>query len=121
VSQKKSVRTALSAPAPLKRERRASVRCDCNAKGTCQTLAQRQESPWKAMVLNISCQGIGVLLGRRFEPGTLLTIELTESSAQRQRLLLARVAHATPQPEDKWLIGCTLINPLDEEELHELL
>jgi hypothetical protein len=121
VFQKASVTSASSAPVPLKRERRASVRRDSNAKGTCQTLSQRHESTWEATVRNISLTGIGLLLARRFEPGTLLAIELTETSEQRQRLLVARVAHATLQPDDKWLIGCAFMSPLHDEELQELL
>lgn len=121
VSQTTPKRTARLAPAPSLRDRRATIRFASNARGTCQTLSQRQESSWEAAVQNISCQGIGILLIRRFEPGTVLAIELTESSKQRQRLLLARVAHATPQPEGKWLIGCILINPLDEDDLQQLL
>jgi len=72
-------------------------------------------------VRNISCEGIGLLLGRRFEPGALLSIELTESTGDRQRLLLARVAHATQQADGKWLVGCTLVNPVTEEEIQVLL
>lgn len=113
--------TAQSAPAVLKGERRASVRYESNAKGSCQTLSLHRESAWEATVRNISCDGIGLLLGRRFEPGALLSIELTESSQERQRLLLARVAHATPQPDGKWLVGCTLLNPLGEDEIQTLL
>jgi hypothetical protein len=122
LSQTTPVRTAQIKPAALKGERRASVRFDANAKGTCQTLSVRHESAWEATVRNISCQGIGILLGRRFEPGAVLTIELTTSTEERQRLLLARVAHATFQAdENKWLIGCTLLSPLSEDEIQELL
>ncbi|MGH7169262.1 MAG: PilZ domain-containing protein [Gemmataceae bacterium] len=113
--------TAQSAPAALKGERRVSVRFESNTKGSCQTLSIRRESAWEATVRNISCEGIGLLLGRRFEPGALLAIELTESSEGQQRLLLARVAHATAQPDGKWLIGCILVNPLGEDEIPTLL
>lgn len=122
LSQTPPARTAQSSQAAHKRERRASVRFESNARGTCQTLSVRQESTWEATVRNISSQGIGILLGRRFEPGALLTIELTTSTEDRQRLLLARVTHATFQPDDqKWLIGCILLSPLGEDEIQELL
>ena len=32
-------------------------------------------------------------------------------------LLLARVAHSTPQPEGGWLVGCELLDPVAGEEL----
>lgn len=121
VPQPTTAMTAQSAPAALKGERRVSVRFESNTKGSCQTLSIRRESAWEATVRNISCEGIGLLLGRRFEPGALLAIELTESSEGQQRLLLARVAHATAQPDGKWLIGCILVNPLGEDEIPTLL
>lgn len=120
VPQPSTAITASAAPEAPTRERRASVRFESNAKGTCQTVSVHRESAWEATVRNISCGGIGLILGRRFEPGALLSIELTESIEGRQRLLLARVAHATPQPEGKWLIGCTLVNPLDVDEIQAL-
>ena len=88
LSQTTPAMTAQSSSAALKSERRVSVRFESNVKGTCQTLSVRQESTWEATVRNISCQGVGILLGRRFEPGALLTIELTTSTEDRQRLLL---------------------------------
>jgi hypothetical protein len=121
VSQPITPMTAQSASSAQPRERRVSVRFDSNAKGSCQTLSVHREMAWEATVRNISCEGIGLLLGRRFEPGALLAIELTESSEGRQLLLLARVAHATQQPEGSWLVGCTLMNPLSEDEIANLL
>lgn len=121
VPEPSTAMTAQSAQAAPDRERRVSVRFESNAKGTCQTLSMHRESSWEATVRNISCEGIGLLLGRRFEPGALLSIELTESTGDRQRLLLARVAHATQQAEGKWLVGCTLVNPVTEEEIQALL
>lgn len=113
--------TTAAAPAAGKRERRASVRFQSNAKGSCQTLSVQRETAWEATVRDISGQGVGLLLNRRFETGVLLAVELTEPVEGRQRLLLARVVRAVPQPEGNWLIGCTLITPLGEDEVRALL
>ncbi|HTU90181.1 MAG TPA: PilZ domain-containing protein [Gemmataceae bacterium] len=113
--------TPQAVPAASKGERRASVRLQSNAKGSCQSLSMQRETHWEATVRDISCQGIGLLLTRRFEPGALLAIELTEANEERKRLLLVRVARAVPQPEGRWLIGCTLANPLTEDEVRLLL
>ena len=64
---------------------------------------------WEAIVRNISSDGIGLLLGRRFEPGVLLAIEVTDKNDGPMPLLLARVIHATARPEGGWLIGCCLV------------
>lgn len=108
-------------PADNKKERRACVRLESQARGSCQSLSMQREADWEAKVRDISCTGVGLLLPRRFEPGALLTIELTEAAEGRRRLLLARVARAVPQSEGHWLIGCTLANPLTEDEVHLLL
>jgi hypothetical protein len=121
VSQPATAMTAPSVSSARTQERRASVRFESNAKGSCQTLSVHRETAWEATVRDISCDGIGLLLGRRFEPGALLAIEVNEGNEGRKRLLLARVAHATQQPEGHWLIGCTLVNPLTKDEIQLLL
>ncbi len=110
-------KTGRTAP---KVERRASVRLHCDAKGHCQSVSLQREPPWQANVRDISCTGIGLLLPRRFERGTLLTVELGEAAAGQTHLLLARVVHATAQPEGNWLIGCALTSPLTEDEVQLL-
>ena len=51
-----------------------------------------------------------------FEPGAVLTIELTTATEERQRLLLARVDHATFQPEDKNRYRLDFADRLGEDE-----
>jgi hypothetical protein len=107
-------------PAARKVERRASIRLQGDAKGHCQSVSLQRESAWEAIVVDISCSGIGLLLPRRFEGGALLTIELTEATAGQTHLLLVRVVHATPQPEGNWLLGCALMTALTEDEVQLL-
>jgi hypothetical protein len=75
---------------------------------------------------DLSASGIGFILHRRFDPGTLLTIELerpkrdsrrSESPVATWGQLPARVLHATPQPDGYWRLGCALVQALSEEEL----
>ncbi|SRR5581483_3581515 len=101
-------------------ERRASVRFQSNAKGHCQSLSLQRESAWEAVVRDISCTGIGLSLPRRFERGTLLTIELTDTTGGQTHLLLARVVHSTAQPEGNWLVGCALTSSLTDDEVQLL-
>jgi hypothetical protein len=63
---------------------------------------------------------VGLVLDRRFEPGTLLIIELSEKAKGRVRALGVRVVHAT-QRETRWIIGCKFVSPLNEEELQTLV
>ena len=121
MSQLPPVALDKTVPAAQKMERRASVRLKSNAKGHCQSLSLQREMSWEAVVRDISSSGIGLLLPRRFEAGTLLTIELTETAEGKKHLLIARVVHATPQPEGNWLVGCTLASSLAEDEVQLLL
>ncbi len=120
MSQQSSARPGPSPPPNPKAERRASVRYQSNLKGSCQTLSAHRETSWEATVRDISPEGIGLLLNRRFEPRAVLSIELIDSRDERPRLLLARVIHATALPEGGWLIGCELVSPLSDEEVDAL-
>jgi hypothetical protein len=87
----------------------------------CQPLAARgdDEIVWQATVNNISAGGIGLLLQRRFEPGTGLAIELPD--ADFTYTVFVRVIHALAQPNGRWLLGCSFVTPLSEERLNALL
>jgi hypothetical protein len=67
-------------------------------------------------VQDISRGGLGLIVDRRFEPGTLITVDLP-LVPECPRPLLARVVHATAHPEGGWLVGCALFDLLPEEEL----
>ena len=120
MSQLPPVALNKTGPTAPKVERRASIRLQCDAKGHCQSVSLQRESAWEARVRDISCNGIGLLLSRRFERGTLLTIELAETTTGQTRLLLARVVHATAQPEGNWLLGCALTTSLTGDEVQLL-
>lgn len=121
MAQSTTVSPPQAGSAVPKGERRACVRLQSSAKGSCQSLSMQRETNWDALVRDISCSGIGLVLPRRFEPGALLAVELSEAPEGRTRLLLARVARAVSQTEGHWLIGCTLANPLTEDEVQLLL
>lgn len=107
-------------PTPTPGERRATVRYQSAAHGSCQTLSTRRESDWNAAIRDISRTGIGLLLGRRFEPGALLSVEVMDPSEGQTRLLVARVVHATARAEGGWLIGCALAHALTDDEVASL-
>jgi hypothetical protein len=102
-------------------DRRAYVRHHCNIETFSQPGEGRLDQVWwPAKVRNISAGGIGLFMGRRFEVGTVLAIELQTSTQSGARKLTARVKHATGQ-EDGWLLGCAFTTPLSDEDLALLL
>jgi len=103
-------------------ENRSWERFPCGLTTTCQPVAARggSEFAWPAQIRDLSQAGMGILLNRRFEPGTGLAIEVPETDAYPGDTLLCRVVHAT-RWDDKWLLGCVLVSPLSEEEMERLL
>jgi hypothetical protein len=105
-------------PAPPRAaERRATVRYAMDADTSCSPLASRVEGPaWAARVRDISRNGLGLVLNRRFEPGTVITVDLPFGEGC-SRLLLARVVHSVAGPGGGWIVGCKLVSPLTGDEL----
>src|SRR5215831_18577049 len=59
--------------------RRVTVRYHSGLHASCEPLAARGKSglDWRASVKDVSRGGLGLLLDRRFEVGTILTVDLT--------------------------------------------
>ena len=76
---------------------------------------------WPLVVRDVSAGGIGVLLARRFEMGTELTIELTAGPDQSPRQLPARVVRIEPEKNGHWVHGCAFRQPLTADELNALV
>jgi PilZ domain-containing protein len=88
----------------------------------CRSVAAVKDDPWPARVRDISAGSIGLHLTRRFEPGTLLVIELEKKEMALTHTLVARVVNAIPsQTGTGWMVGCTLANKIAEDDLQALL
>lgn len=103
-------------------ERRAWVRLPSRATAYCQPSGTGNDLGgwWVGGVRDISPGGVGLVLKERFEPGTMLSIELQSTRAHCCHLLLARVVNARHQAGLGWVVGCEFAVPLSEEELRDL-
>jgi hypothetical protein len=103
-------------------ERRAWVRYPTKRDTFCQPRTARKDRDlwWQAEIHNISAGGIGLVLTRRFAPGTILSVELPSSSQSSVILQLARVAHASHRADGRWLIGCEFAKQLRDDDLKAL-
>jgi len=101
-------------------DRRASKRHRCSAAGTCRPATFGDENQWPACIANVSLGGIGVAAKRRFEPGTLLRVDVNAASEDAPTTLWACVVHVQPQRNGDWLLGCALARQLVESELEAL-
>jgi hypothetical protein len=101
---------------PARPDRRASGRHPCTLETSCLQPTDGQHS-WDARVVDISSTGVGLLLERRFEPGTLLSFRLEGPAGGQSCNAFARVIHATRQSDGRWLLGCALVGELDAAQL----
>lgn len=106
-------------PARLAADRRAYVRYGSQLKGSCRALSAERKYRWTAQIRDISASGVGLILNRRFEPGTVLRVKLPGLSARR--LYLVRVVRVQKQGDRTWLVGCVFPRPLTNEEVQSLL
>jgi hypothetical protein len=109
------------APDPgTKDDLREVQRHPCEVQTTCQPPSAWCKDPWPATIRDISTGGLSLSLNRRFEPGSGLAIELPTDDGTTNTVL-ARVAHAKAEAEGGWLLGCTFISELSDEEVRAVL
>jgi hypothetical protein len=102
-------------------ERRGLMRHSCLAAGAHSMTATVGDKPSLVPIHDISTAGIGVVLDHRLDPGTLVTIELLNRTWNFWHLKLLRVVHATPQADDRWLVGSVFLRKFSDDEFQALL
>jgi|SRR4051812_8464147 len=105
---------------PEPADRRVAERYPVNADITCPLVSPVNEAFGSARIKDVSMQGIGLLLGRRVEPGSLLTVVLANQAKGFSKTVLVRVVHATSQPGG-CLVGGNFETPLSYQEMSALV
>ncbi len=72
---------------------------------------------WPARLHDVSSLGLGLVLPRAVDVGTLLVLDLRPRCPTQTQPLSARVVHVTPSGEGEWLVGCALVGELSDQEL----
>jgi hypothetical protein len=103
------------------RERRAAVRWRTTAAAPGQVFIPETYETVHAGVLDLSVNGVGLLLSNRLETDTLVLIALGNPNDEGPFEVLASVARATPQRDGSWVVGCSFYSELTEDELDALL
>jgi serine/threonine protein kinase len=101
-------------------ERRAAIRYACRQGGVCLVVGASGQKSWEGEVRDISVGGLGLVLGRRFEPGTDLTVGWDQQAKDVPQTVLARVVRAESQLPSQWLLGCQLTRRLSDQEVRAL-
>jgi hypothetical protein len=97
--------------------RRQAPRHQCPHPSPVRLLVLPGRPPVWGFTRDVSTTGLGLLLSRPLDAGTVLTLELGEEVPADTSTLSGQVVHATPFPQGGWLVGCRLSRPLREEEM----
>lgn len=76
---------------------------------------------WSAEVLNLSADGIGLLVNRRFDRGDLLSLDLPSKNELGSQRLTGLVVNVDAHDEGHWRVGCKFARRLTPTELLALL
>jgi serine/threonine protein kinase len=105
--------------APTGEDRRKASRFSCDLDGACRPVGASRRTRWKARVTDVSAEGLGLLLSRRFDPGTVLLLELRGARLETVSQLLLRVVRVQ-KAQRQWAVGCQLACRLKPAELQDL-
>jgi len=102
-------------------ERRAWIRYPTHLETFCRQAIGGPEMCWSGVIQNISRGGMRLLMHRRFEPGSLLKMDVPLPVEQPTPYLMSRVIYATLQPNGSWALGCAFTEELDEDYMGAIL
>jgi hypothetical protein len=122
---------ALAADSPdSSSDRRIHVRHSCRLNSVCRPAGRHQTGqPWKGWIEDVSIEGLKLNLNRRFEPGTLLAVEVNVTKEELvhvyhsaiSRFFLAKVVRVIRRRDRKWTLGCRLVKKFNDEDLDTLV
>lgn len=121
-TQETSAPSAAQASLPG-RDCRIYERHACSVETSCHppTVWGNQDTHWPAQIRDVSQGGLALVLRRRFEKGAGLAIELPGSDPETPSTVLVRVVRISAQPGGHWLLGCSFVSALSEDEVQSLV
>src|SRR5438128_9918326 len=118
MSEHISASQAESAIPPAKSERRRTARFECRRSNRWRLFATTACSAGEGTLQDIWFDGISLIVTSELRPGLFLDLTLAgddgESSSQQ---MLVRVRRVTPREAGTWIVGCTFVKKLSQEEL----
>jgi hypothetical protein len=87
----------------------------------CQPVGGGSDIMWPAAIRHISAEKIGLVLERRFEPQTALSLFLPDPASDSPSSVFARVSEVETRGKGRWLLDCNFVTPLTDERLQTLL
>lgn len=99
--------------------RRLAVRYRCAPATTGKLCVAGDQELQHAWVIDISKKGVGMVLPFALPKDAFLVLQMRGANGPID--LSAHVIHATPHNQSEWVVGCELMNALDDDELESLL
>ncbi len=101
-------------------DRRATERIPINGDSSCSFVSQVVEVIASVRIRDISMEGIGLLMSRQLEVGTILAVTLSNPARNFSKTVLVQIAHVTPQV-GTYVVGGKFTSPLTYQELTTLV
>lgn len=101
-------------------DRRAAERLPVSAGTSCSFVSPVVVDFGAARVRDISLNGVGLILSRKVEVGTVLVVGIANESKGLAKTMIVRVIHATPIPGG-FLVGGEFATPLTYAEFTSLV
>jgi hypothetical protein len=101
-------------------DRRASDRMPVNAGTSCTFVSPVVEDFGAAKIRDITLDGVGLILSRKVEAGSMLAVSLANPTHAFAKTVVVRVAHVTAVPGG-FLVGGNFTPPLTYQELTSLV
>jgi serine/threonine protein kinase len=112
---------ALNREAPARAEMRAHERYLCPRRPVIRLMVRATLETRKATVVNVSKQGLGLVVDGELKEGTQFALLAPCSSAGDSRILSAHVVRVKSQPGGAWYLGCRLTTLLSDTELQSFV
>ena len=97
--------------------RRVWLRYAANVNIRCGEAGGEGDAGVLGVICDISRGGIQMISSRRFEPGTLISVELPPGRGEQKLAVLACVVRAQPYGDSEWKMGCRFSSELNEDQL----
>jgi hypothetical protein len=101
-------------------ERRQEMRCLCPLDISCRSTPIKKANQFTARCRDLSSSGIGMIVPRQLEPGSLLEIRMLNPKHNYSCTRLVLAAHSRPESDGNWVVGGLFYSELSIEELEGL-
>jgi PilZ domain len=102
-------------------KRRAHVRYSHTLRTKCRALGREGAASWAARVHDVSRTGVALRMGREVREGEVLVVALEGFGGRFARPVLMRVIRVRAEAGAGWVVGCTFVIPLTENDVEALL